>query len=216
VSIGKEQAVQIDPRIQMLHRLLAVTEPLPPPFTLLDPAGRRLAVVFALFVPREETNLLFIRRADRGDPWSGQIAFPGGHVEAMDADPSATGYRELKEEVGIPPEAVTYVGELGCFPTQTTRVLVQAFVGLWDGREPARANPEEVAGICEVPLSHLLAHHRRERFYNLSAEEIGRRLVYPLTSAALAAIEKPDAVIWGVTARIVHHLLGLIAGLVPG
>ena len=42
------------------------------------------AAVFVLLVERDEPNLLFIRRAERGDPWSGQIAFPGGRVEDQD------------------------------------------------------------------------------------------------------------------------------------
>jgi 8-oxo-dGTP pyrophosphatase MutT (NUDIX family) len=196
-----------------LRRLLESTEPLPGPAA--PPAGevRRLAVVFAILVAREETNLLFIRRADRGDPWSGQIAFPGGHVESRDTDALATGYRELAEEVGIQPEAVTYLGNLGHFATQTTRVLVRAFVGSWDGWQPPRADPTEVAGIFEVPLSHLLEHHRRKGFDLQTVDELGQRLVYPLTPTALATLAKPDAIIWGVTARIVHHLLGLIGRL---
>jgi peroxisomal coenzyme A diphosphatase NUDT7 len=212
---------QIEPRIEMLRRLLAIIEPLPAPSELFDARACRLAVVFALLVPRDETNLLFIRRADLGDPWSGQIAFPGGHVESTDADPLATGYRELAEEVGIQPEAVTYLGDLGHFPTQTTRVVVRAFVGLWDGLQPAHANPAEVAGICEVPLAHLLAHHQiiaryqREESHLSPREQAGPRLVYRLTPSALAAIAKPDAVIWGVTARILHHLLSLIAESLP-
>jgi 8-oxo-dGTP pyrophosphatase MutT (NUDIX family) len=211
---GEKPVVRIE--AEQLRRLLASIEPLAAPAA--PPAGqsRRLAVVLAPLVPRDETNLLFIRRADRGDPWSGQIAFPGGHVESTDADPLSTGYRELAEEVDIQREAVTYLGDLGHFPTQTTRVLVRAFVGLWDGRQPAHADPAEVAGVCEVPLSHLLAHHHRGGFDLLAVEEIGRRLVYPLPPSVLAALARPDATIWGVTARILHHLLGLITKLPPG
>ena len=206
--------VLIEP--QEFRRFLDGVEPIPAPVAPAASQSRRLAVVFAPLVTREETNLLFIRRADRGDPWSGQIAFPGGHEETTDADPLATGYRELTEEVGIRREEVTYLGDLGYFQTQTTKVIVRAFVGLWDGREPAQANSAEVAGICEVPLSHLLAHHRREGFDASTAEQLGRRLIYPLTPAALAALAKPDATIWGVTARIVHHLLGIIAKISVG
>ncbi|MHC4092764.1 MAG: NUDIX domain-containing protein, partial [Planctomycetota bacterium] len=51
----------------------------------ISPAYRRTAV-FALLVNREQTNLLLIRRADRGDPWANHIALPGGHIEPTDAD----------------------------------------------------------------------------------------------------------------------------------
>ena len=44
-------------------------------------AGVRRAAVLALFDPHhEELRLWFIRRAELGDDHSGQVAFPGGHL----------------------------------------------------------------------------------------------------------------------------------------
>ena len=34
-----------------------------------------------MYQPLTEPEILFIKRADKpGDPWSGQMAFPGGHI----------------------------------------------------------------------------------------------------------------------------------------
>ena len=63
-------------------RLMAHAPPELPP-----PAGERRAAVAVIL--REQHNgpeILFIRRAERnGDPWSGHMAFPGGHVDDTDA-----------------------------------------------------------------------------------------------------------------------------------
>ena len=51
-----------------------------------DPAARAAAVALVLrAVPMRGLDLLFIRRAEYAeDPWSGQVAFPGGRHEAGD------------------------------------------------------------------------------------------------------------------------------------
>ena len=50
----------------------------------------------------EQTEVLFIKRADKpGDPWSGHMAFPGGHLEPSDQDLAAAAARETQEEIGL-------------------------------------------------------------------------------------------------------------------
>ena len=153
-----------------------------------------------LFVQREETKLLLIHRADRGDPWSNQMAFPGGHVEATDDGAVQAAYRETFEEVGIRREGITHLADLGLFRTQTVKIDLRVFVGLWDGRALLRPCPEEVTRAVEVSLSALMAEHERQGFSGQTSEALGDHLVYPLTAPP----------IWGVTARIIHHLLSLI------
>jgi 8-oxo-dGTP pyrophosphatase MutT (NUDIX family) len=157
--------------------------------------------VFALLADREQTNLLLIRRADRGDAWSSHIAFPGGHLEPVDAGPLEAAYRETYEELGIRRDAITRLGDLGHFETGNARVDVHAFVGLWSTAEPLQPNPVEVAQTIEVPLAWLLQQHEQLGFTSTPAEDLGKWLAYPLA----------DTEIWGVTARIVHFLLELIA-----
>jgi len=51
---------------------------------------------------RSAVEVLVIERSEReGDPWSGQLAFPGGRRSRGDRTPLDTVRRETKEEVGL-------------------------------------------------------------------------------------------------------------------
>ena len=66
--------------------------------------GRRAAIALVLRVnpATRAEEALFIKRASRaGDPWSGNVALPGGRREPGDADDEATAARECLEEVGL-------------------------------------------------------------------------------------------------------------------
>src|SRR5687768_9638137 len=66
--------------------------------------GVRKAAVALIFRSGADgqPELLFIKRADYpGDPWSGQVAFPGGREEPGDSSLADTATRETREETGI-------------------------------------------------------------------------------------------------------------------
>src|SRR5439155_1604605 len=66
------------------------------------PGARPAAVALVLIEGREGLEALFIHRAERaGDPWSGQVALPGGRHEPSDPDLLATAIRETLEETGV-------------------------------------------------------------------------------------------------------------------
>ena len=66
------------------------------------PAVRAAVAVILAEAPGNSPAILFIRRAaDPRDPWSGQIALPGGRREETDADAVATAIRETREETGL-------------------------------------------------------------------------------------------------------------------
>jgi len=165
-------------------------------------AGAPQAAVLALLTNRRRTNLLLIRRADRGDRWSNHLAFPGGHIDPADAGPLRAALRETHEELGIDADRISHTAELGLYGTRTGDMHVHAFAGFWDGIGPLRPNPAEVAQVIEVPLLWLMGHHQVQGFASVPAAELGDRLAYPLG----------DAEVWGVTARMIHHLLGIVAG----
>ena len=108
--------------------------------SFLDSLSKRLSKVEpAQLVPREsagvavilrgdedEEQVLLIRRADReGDPWSGQVAFPGGMVNSADKSFEETARREAAEEVGIDlSKSAVFLGYLHNLKAQTREIVV--------------------------------------------------------------------------------------------
>lgn len=81
---------------------------------IVDATGSREAAVALIL--RDGLNgaeILFIERARHdGDPWSGQMAFPGGRREAGDPTPLETARRETLEEVGIDLSRSSNIGRI--------------------------------------------------------------------------------------------------------
>jgi len=90
-----------------------------------EPPGEATASV-AMTLAGPSLKTLMIKRAEReGDPWSGQVAFPGGRRERQDRSLLETATRETKEEVGIDLQrSAVYLGHLGAFRTHTGTMLV--------------------------------------------------------------------------------------------
>ena len=75
----------------------------------------RCAAVAIVLLPKEkDTEALFILRSVKeGDPWSGHMAFPGGHQDNSDESLKATAERETMEEIGLDLSAYSsYIGEI--------------------------------------------------------------------------------------------------------
>jgi 8-oxo-dGTP pyrophosphatase MutT (NUDIX family) len=141
-------------------------------------------------------ELLFIERAARdGDPWSGQVAFPGGRRDASDASLEKTAVRETLEEVGIDLRRDgTMLGALDELRPSTPTlppVIVRPFVATV--RAEARvASVGEVASFFWAPLDLVLdPAFTTQREISIR----GMRTVRP-------AIEFEGHVIWGMTERI--------------
>lgn len=66
------------------------------------PSRAAVAAILKESAPGGCCEMLFILRARHDlDPWSGQMAFPGGRVQEEDAGLEDTASRETQEEVGI-------------------------------------------------------------------------------------------------------------------
>ncbi len=108
-------------------------------------------------------NVLLTQRTADLQHHAGQVAFPGGRLDATDRDPVHTALREAEEEIGLPSGAVDIVGRLDDYITGTGYVVapIVGFVG--PGRDYA-PDPSEVDDVFEVPLSFFMdpANHTRE------------------------------------------------------
>ena len=154
--------------------------------------------VIALFGIKKEPFLLLIQKADiKGYPWRNQMAFPGGHMDPFDASREETALRELEEEMGILRDNVDVIGSLGHFQTINNKDI-EAFVGIWDQKGEIVFDTSEISRFFKLPVSHLLSLHREKNFMNRTPDI--HELTYPYK----------DVVIWGVTAKIIHHLMEIL------
>ena len=123
------------------------------------------AAVMLPLVMRNELTLLLTQRTAHLSTHSGQIALPGGKIDATDADATAAALRETFEEIGLPPERIEVLGTLPVYVTGTS-FIVTPVVGLVEPGFELVPNPDEVDDVFEVPLSFLMnpLHHRRHAF----------------------------------------------------
>ena len=101
------------------------------------------------------STVLLTQRTDHLTDHPGQISFPGGRVEAGDADATATALREAQEEIGL---GAAHVEVLGSLPTYTTGTgfIVTPVVALVRPGFALQPDPFEVAEVFEVPLAFLM------------------------------------------------------------
>jgi 8-oxo-dGTP pyrophosphatase MutT (NUDIX family) len=164
------------------------------------PLGSRKAAAVALPIlagPAGGLSILFTVRAEDVEHHKGEISFPGGGVDAGDADTLATALREAEEEIGLDPRDVRVLGPLDdCVSISGYRVT--PYVVSVDREDyPFRPARREVSKILKVPLDHLLdpMNHREEAGLDPAAP-----IHYFLWE---------NHVIWGLTAAILHRFLEL-------
>jgi 8-oxo-dGTP pyrophosphatase MutT (NUDIX family) len=142
--------------------------------------------------------LLFTRRSDQLQAHSGQIAFPGGGVEAGETLAAAV-VREAQEEVGIPSAAVRLIGRLDDLITNSG-FLVAPFVGVIEERIDYVLQESEVVEVFEVPLDALLNPAQPQVRYVTFRNRRFPAYFYPYDRFE----------IWGLTGRVLKSFLDLV------
>lgn len=158
------------------------------------------AAVALILAPDRGGHLMipFIKRAEReGDPWSGQMALPGGRRERVDASLEVTAKRETREETGIDLEGADRIGILDDLSPQSPHlppIVVRPFVfGLTD--QPRLVPSDEVADYVWVGFEGL-----RERRTMEEIDLRGHTIVTP-------AYRIGGEIVWGMTERILTPFL---------
>lgn len=157
------------------------------------------AVLFPLVDRPEGLSVLLTQRASQLAHHAAQIAFPGGRLEATDASVADAALRETHEEIGLDARRVQVFGYLpdhlviSGFRVTPVLSLVTPPISL-------TPNPEEVAEVFEVPMSHFFdkANHKA-RLRRVGDEDI---LLYD--------IPWQQQNIWGATAGMLLTLVRMV------
>ena len=172
----------------------------------LIPANSRLAgVALILRALGRDLSVLFIQRAIReGDPWSGHIAFPGGHHDRTDTDVLHTVVRETKEEVGITLTSSDCVSQLPVekpyTSDQRTDLVVLPYVFALT-YEPELYLNYEVSEVIWVPLKQLISGELATiETVNFNSKE------YQLPGFRL----NERHFVWGLTYRVLQRFCSII------
>ena len=152
------------------------------------------AVAMILVEAGAGVELLLIKRTEQDrDPWSGQMALPGGHMEDQDESLLDTAIRETLEETAVDLSGADFIGELNDVNPSTPLlppILIRPFVFILESKPATRPN-EEVDFCVWVPLSELpgarVSEEVQVRGFNVSTVgyKIGDHLVWGLTGRLL-------------------------------
>jgi 8-oxo-dGTP pyrophosphatase MutT (NUDIX family) len=155
---------------------------------------RPAAVLIPVVDHKEPTVLLTLRSPHLADH-AGQIAFPGGKIEATDASPLDTALREAEEEIGLGHAFVDPIGYLGIYGTSFGFRILPTVARVQPGFK-LKINRSEVDDAFEVPLEFLMnpANHQLH-----SREFRGVERTY-------YAMPYAERYIWGATAGILRVL----------
>lgn len=175
-----------------------------------DERALKPAAVLCALAPRPDGwRVVLTRRAAHLKRHAGQIAFPGGKIDAEDGSPLAAALREAEEEIGLVRQQVTVLGAIERYETRTG-FLVTPFIGLVDPAFQPLADPSEVSEVFEAPLDHVVnpanievhwreAHGVRRPFYAIPWEN---RYIWGATAAMLKALaDRIEAVRAAAAAR---------------
>ena len=154
-------------------------------------------------------TVLLTRRTDHLRDHAGQISFPGGRAEEIDADAVHTAMREAEEEVGLAPEQVEVIGTLPVYTT-VTGFHVTPVVALVRPGVALGIDSFEVAEAFEVPLAFLMdpANHRRHRF-EFGGEE--RQFLSMPWHGVDASGQLREYFICGATAAMLRNLYAFLS-----
>ena len=152
------------------------------------------AAVLVAITDRPAPGMVLTVRREHMRTHAGQIAFPGGRLDAGE-DAVVAALREAHEELLLDPAAVDIVGAVEPYRT-VTGYVVTPVLGVIPPDLPLTPHEHEVADWFEAPLAHVLAtanHQRKSALFR------GRERHY-------YEIEWEGRQIWGATAAMIVNL----------
>lgn len=164
---------------------------------LLDQPDEASHAAVAILVRERNDDLEFflVKRAIvEGDPWSGDMAFPGGKRSELDKNLVETASREVMEETSIDLREETKLGYMKpLYSTTRTNMLVQPIVYRVDEEQEVHLNYELTRALW-APLKELM----------------GSKTMDHVKGSYCGVYRVKDEVVWGLTYRMLEQLIDLI------
>jgi 8-oxo-dGTP pyrophosphatase MutT (NUDIX family) len=162
---------------------------------------RQAAVLVPICRVDGKWHLLYTRRTDTVLTHKGQVAFPGGAVEADDPDVTYTALREAYEEIGLIPDQVKILGRMPNYVT-ISDYLITPIVGRVPWPFELVLSAGEVMSVFTIPLDWLTdpTNWQEKPF----TRPDGRQEMVIFYETYLGEL------LWGITARITLNFLDIL------
>jgi len=165
------------------------------PFSTKEEANAAVAIL--LKPTDQDVNILFVKRVENlRDPWSGQIALPGGKRERKDQNLKETVLREILEETDINLlQHCRFLGVVEAVRSQLNpEMKILPFVFLLGDEPVIQLNRDELERYYWIPIKDLVRNERvvKSGFKPRPAFVIG------------------DIKIWGLTFRILKNFFHVL------
>lgn len=199
IRYNRDMPISIDNIDSALQRYDPVRHP-------VGKTTRRAAVAAILKQTDGHTEALFILRAPRdGDPWSGQMAFPGGHVETYDASSCDAAIRETQEEIGLDLRAHgRYLGALNEVKAnprgRNIEMVVSPHVFVLENPKVSFSPNYEVAEVLWGSLNDMYHGHSVTETQFAMQNEV----------QTFPGYDVGGQVVWGLTMRMVDDVFNLL------
>ena len=167
-----------------------------------DDAGARPGAVLMLFGDGPSgPDLLLTERAHTMRSHPGQVSFPGGSVDATDADTTAAALREAQEEVGVDPTSVDVLATLPELWLPPSNFAITPVLAWWREPHPVGVvDPAEVHAVFRTPLEELLDPANRLTVTHPAG----------FSSPGFLIGEDKDVLLWGFTAGLITKLFDYV------
>ncbi len=178
------------------------------PWRTLALDARPAAVLVPLFEEDGEARVVLTVRSDQLRSHRGEVAFPGGRLEAGEGAVEAA-LREAAEEVALDPSSVTVIGQLTAMPTVASNSVMTPVVATLAQRPTLEASPAEVNRIFDVALCELVAEGAFHEEWWSVPDRAGVS-GFPGAEFPVWFFDVADETVWGATGRTLMELMCLV------
>ena len=147
--------------------------------------------------PNEDTEIIYTLRSSKLSTHSGEVSFPGGKRDEIDASLEKTALREANEEIGLNVNDAKFLGRLDYLVSRHNIEVNPIVFSI--NKEPQFVPNEEIEAVFTVPISFLI---NKKNLQKDIVEKHGKRWLVPQW-------QYKNFKIWGLTAMITTNFLNI-------